>query len=1029
MLKRGPGLTCAIVVAVILSGASPSAFVQSSGATLSGTVMDATDAPVPKVEISVANRDTGIVCRIATNALGRFFTPTLPPGHYDVTTHPSGFAAIEIRDIVLNVGDARILVIHLDIASVVERVTIDAPRIGSSDSAAVGNVVDREFLQNLPLNGRSLHALFELTPGIVLTQGQGQFSVNGQRDNANYFTIDGVGANTGISSGTSLGATAGGTIPAFSALGTTTTMVAVDAVEEFRVSTSTYAAEFGRTPGAQVQIVTRSGTNRFSGALFDYARNDTLDANDWFANRAGLPKTPLRQQNFGGTQGGPIFKDRTFYFVSYEGLRLRQPETSVTAVPDGAVRQTAPEAIQPFLDAYPVPNGPELGNQMAQFVGSYSAPSTSDALSVRIDHVFDPRLAMFGRYSDAYSDVGGRGVEGSIDALSTVSSSSHDARSVTVGASHSVGRAVFGEFRINYSRSRGASSFSLDNFGGAIPPADSALFPPFVTRDNALLIFSAPGAGLAVGHNVDNLQHQLNIVDDVSVVRSAHQIKVGIDYRRLTPVLNVLTYGETVNFSPAGLLSGVAARDAIQSNPVTRHPLFTDFSAYVQDVWRTSARFTLTAGVRWDVNPPPSELSGHQAYTVLGLENPATMTLAPKGTPLWNTSYANFAPRLGVAYQLSDASDRQSVLHGGFGVFYDLGSGPIGSTFGQAAFPYSATTILSNVTFPLNATQAQPPQINPGAPYGPLVVADPNLVLPRVYEWSVGLDHTIAGHQLVSVTYVGAAGRQLLRDEMLSGQNPAFPNLSVIRNDATSDYRALQLHYWRPLTNRVQAIASYTWAQSMDISSTESFLQVSTTQLDPSVDRGPSDFDVRHNFSAALTYAVPTRGAGRADPLLRNWFVDTIVRARSALPVNLSTDTNFLGAFGAQRPDVVPGVPQYLDDPSAPGGWRFNPAAFAVPPAGTQGSLGRNAMRGFPASQIDLSLRRRFDVGSGRHLEFRADVFNLFNHPNFADPDPFLDDPLFGESQSMLNQSSTHLSPLYQIGGPRSVQLGLKVLF
>jgi outer membrane receptor protein involved in Fe transport len=238
-----------------------------------------------------------------------------------------------------------------------------------------------------------------------------------------------------------------------------------------------------------------------------------------------------------------------------------------------------------------------------------------------------------------------------------------------------------------------------------------------------LLIFNAPGPVFAVGHNVDNLQHQLNIVDAVSVVRGAHQIKAGIDYRRLTPVLNVLTYGETVNFSPAGLLSGLAVRTAIQSNPVTRHPLFTDFSAYVQDVWRTSGRFTLTAGLRWDVNPPPSDLSGHAAYTVLGLENPATMTLAPKGTPLWNTSYANFAPRLGVAYQLSDASDRESVLRGGFGVFYDLGSGPIGSTFGQGAFPYTAMTVLSNVAFPLDATQAQPPQVNPGPPYGSLVVA------------------------------------------------------------------------------------------------------------------------------------------------------------------------------------------------------------------------------------------------------------------------------------------------------------------
>jgi hypothetical protein len=244
-----------------------------------------------------------------------------------------------------------------------------APLPVETESGTVSTVVDRTFVEDIPLNGRSFQTLILLTPGVVAVptalDNQGQFSVNGQRADANYFTVDGVSANFGVTGFFPLLQSAGGALPALTASGGTNSLVSVDALQEFRIQTSSFAPEFGRTPGGQISIVTRAGTNAFHGTLFDYFRNSVLDANDWFANFNHLPK-PAERQNFGGVFGGPVFKDKSFFFFSYEGLRLRQPVTQTTAVPDAASRQQAPAAMQPFLNAYPVANGAEVGTGLAQ---------------------------------------------------------------------------------------------------------------------------------------------------------------------------------------------------------------------------------------------------------------------------------------------------------------------------------------------------------------------------------------------------------------------------------------------------------------------------------------------------------------------------------------------------------------------------------------------------------------------------------------------------------------------------------------
>src|ERR1700738_2092317 len=386
---------------------------QSGTASLSVSVMDEHAAVIPGVNISLLNLDTALQRHATTDDQGACIVPLLPTGSYNLTAQADGFATVEIRGVVLSTGDQRALRVNLKVGEIGESVTIIEGASRIQQSAAIGTALNRNFVENFRLKWRSFQSLFELTPGVVLTRAtfneQGQFSANGQRANANYFMVDGVSANIGVSAGSAPGQSAGGSLPGLTALGSTNNLVSVDALEEFRIMTSSYAPEFGRTPGAQVSIITRSGNNRFSGTAFDYFRNDVLDASDWFANSKGLKRPAIRQNDFGGVLGGPIVRDRAFFFFSYEGLRLRQPQIAITEVPSGSARQIASSGLRPFLNAFPIPNGPETHNGFAEFAASYSDPSALNATSLRIDLAASQRLALFGRVNYAPSDTIQRG--------------------------------------------------------------------------------------------------------------------------------------------------------------------------------------------------------------------------------------------------------------------------------------------------------------------------------------------------------------------------------------------------------------------------------------------------------------------------------------------------------------------------------------------------------------------------------------------------------------------------------------------
>jgi hypothetical protein len=308
--------------------------------------------------------------------------------------------------------------------------------------------------------------------------------------------------------------------------------------------------------------------------------------------------------------------------------------------------------------------------------------------------------------------------------------------------------------------------------------------------------------------------------------------------------------------------------------------------------------------------------------------------------------------------------------------------------------------------------------------------------LPRTYEWNIAVERALGTHQTFSSSYVGAVGRRLLRQELLMNPNPSFLGVRATTNESTSDYHALQLQFIRSMSHGLQALGSYTWSHSIDNASSDFVLNTPVTKTDPSMDRGSSDFDVRHAFTGALTYELPNKmGNSFTGVVLRDWSVDAIFRVRTATPVNPAFFNRLFGVPEVKRPNLVPGVPIYLDDPTVAGGRLINRSAFVAPPPSQQGALGRNSLRGFSASQLDFSLGRQFQFSERYKLQFRADFFNVFNHPNFADPDSQLESPTFGQSRQMLGRSlgsggiEAGFSPLYQIGGPRSIQLGVKLHF
>ncbi len=1002
---------------------------QSPTGTISGIVTDPTGAMIADAEVIVLNDATHLQFTTKSNSEGIYVVPNLPPGSYRVQVSKVGFKTIIKPDIALNVQDALAINFALPLGAVSEIVTIQggAPLV-NTESAAVSTVIDRQFVENLPMNGRSFNTLLQLTPGVVIapTTGAaatGQFSIAGQRSDANNFTVDGVSANFGVTGSLSAGQSGTGSSQAFSAVGGTSSLVSVEALQEFRIVTSSFAPEFGRSPGGQVLLTTRAGTNDLHGGVYEYFRNDVLDANDWFANAADRNRAPERHNDFGGFLGGPIVKDNTFFFASYEGARLRLPQTTVFDVPSSEIRTSAPSALAPLLNAFPVANGPvSADGYTAQFTGVYSNSATLDAGSIRIDHKFGERFSLFGRFNDAPSATANR-----VNGLSSLRTTTANTKTFTVGLNMALSATVANSLRGNYSSQDSSVIDAFDSFDGAVPLPASFLVGT-LPSDKSLIEFQTEDTNfLDAGPLAVDRTKQYNVADDLDVVRGSHQLKVGADYRAI--LFDAKPAATTFFFDSDTVQDYVTTgQGSLSVSTRKSSELLTQaLSLYAQDTWKATSRLTLTYGLRWELSPAPSGRGDTTLASWIGTNNPSQLALAPTGTPIWKTAYGNVAPRIGVAYALN--ANRDFVLRAAWGIFYDLGVGQAGTLATQ--FPNAASLTVPSVPVPISDASPYVPAISLQPPYPGAFGTSPDLKAPRSYQWNIALEKVLPGNQVLTATYVGQAGRNLLRNTAYYQPNADFSSFFYLTtNTAFSNYEALQVQYRKPLTSRLQAIANYTFAHSLDNSSND--VVSGANAVSAIGDYGSSDFDIRHSFSGALHYEAPAVAkTGLASVLSRDWSFDLVGIVRTGFPFNaLRFVASPVLGYTNVRPDLVPGQPFWLASPTAPGGRILNTAAFVKAPTGVQGNEGRNDISGFGLTQFDLSAARKISITERVRLQFRADAFNLLNHPNFANPGANVFSSASQlRSTKMLNQGLGGLNPLFQEGGPRSLQLSLRLTF
>jgi hypothetical protein len=1044
---------------------------QSPNGVINGLVVDQSARIIVGADVVAVNDVTGFKHSTKTNDEGIYVLPDLPPGPYRLQVSKVGFKAIIKPDIVLSVQDALSLNFTLPVGAFYETVTVEggAPLV-NTESAAVSTVVDQTYVKNMPLNGRSFQDLILLTPGTTTQTPQvsqfssingvgqtGEFSVNGQRLESNYYTVDGVSGNVGATTNTGmiLGAGSSGSIAASTAFGTTQALVSVDDLQEFRVQSSSYSAQYGRNPGGQFSFETKSGTNQLHGTAYDYLRNGFFDSQDWFNDYFGAKEPALRQNDFGGTLGGPIRiprwyngKDKTFFFVSYEGLRLIAPQAAtVNIVPDLCLRGVgtsctgtnvpAPAPLQPALNAFPSPsaNGQDFGNGSAEYIGTWSNPASLDSTSVRFDHFVSDRLRLFFRFSDTTSSSGTRGGFQGLFSPTVHQTLAYTLRTYTAGATSAFSNRVTNDFRINYSSNGATTSIQIDGFGGSTPAnlTDLSGLPGGAA---SILFLCLQGCFQLIQEQTSGAQTQWNAVDTASLSSGHHQFKVGVDYRRLSPFATLPTPVASYFFFSESAVETNSPLSSVGTN-APAYPLYMNFSAFVQDEWRLSQRLNLSLGLRWEVNPAPGVTRGLKPYTLQG-SSPDTVILAPQGTSLWRTTWFNFAPRLGAVYVLHDSPGRETVVRAGGGAFFDTGQ-QLGSQ-GFDGPGFSAQTPFEVAPFPLSAGALVPPIVNPPSPpFSNAYGFASHLQLPYTLQWNASIEQALGASQALTLSYVGAHAKRLLQDNAFqpaNNQNISFYNF--IENGLTSDYDALQVQFRRRLSRGFTVLSSYTWSHCIDYGSDNYAL---------GYQRGNCDFDVRNNASAALSYEVPNiRRLGLANSVFHQWGLDDRFTARTAFPVTLfgnqllePNGTLFdaglnvvqgqaVYLYGANCALVLQGLGALQPGQSCPGGRAINPSAFAAVNSGL-GDAPRNFARGFDAVQMDLAVRREFSIHESLKLQFRAEAFNVFNHPNFGSINGVFGEATFGQATGTLANSLGVLSPLYQQGGPRSMQFALKLVF
>ena len=1042
------------ILAVLLFASTPLC-AQVSTANVSGEVEDTSGARLPSVAVKLLNLQTGNENAATTGVAGEFLIPGVLPGLYSMQVQRDGFAAVHLTGLSLSVGESRQFLIKLRLSTVEQTVEVDASGQSlNTEDAQMTTVVDARLVRDLPLNGRSFQDLIAMTPGSVSVSPQvprtGGFSVNGQSSDTNTYWVDGISANFGSGPvDADLKVPAAGQYASVTSLGTTHGLVALDALQEFRVVASTASAQYGSAPGGQFSLLTRQGTDQIHATAYAYLRNGYFDATDWFGRYDGEENNLYyHQQDIGGSLGMPLLFGRkktiqslTQLFGSYEEMHVQQRTAPlVLYMPSNLWILEAPAPVQTAFLAFfglSIPPGGPSGPALIKDIDFQSSPpSFLKSMDFRVDRTFGANLSGFLRFGNTPS-----GSQASL--LLTTTNAKLSNQSLTLGLDGQVSSQAGNEFRLGWSRA-GSSTISSLGLGysslyapppGAAPvDLPAALGSPGAsndTRSELYMRIAGIGDTSAWTDGGSNALRQLELRDTFSLQRGPHLIRVGMDARNLLSAVRPLPWTIEADYLNTDSILANSADFLILRRNEPAHPVFEQFAAFMQDQWRVARNLTMSPGLRWDVSPPPSSSDSRNAFRVNGdPDSPATLSVSPRGTPLWQTDWRAFGPRIGIAWQPGREGGGEPgqdlILRGGLGVIFDTPNRAAAPAF--AALGFSSASVLQNASIPTTATAPPSPDAPSAESLGyvfPQALRDPFSL-----QWNMSLERAAGEHESVTVSYVGASGLDLLLPQRRQIASPTTPLQEVVTfpSGFSSRFDSFQLAYRGQYHSHLAWMTSYVWSHALDFGSPNPWAAPA---------RGNAETDVRQNLQAAASWTLPTAGArGFAHNALSGWGVDGRFFLRSAYPVAVLGNLFHDPVTGEQfysGADLVPGRPLYLSNSSLPGGRMLNggpdvaDGAFQPPADDSQGNAPRNRARGFGAQQLSLSLRRDIHLYDRLSLQVRGDVFNVSNSPDFGYIVPNLSDQLFGQPTLSLNQSYGQSGSLYQPGGPRSLQWMFRV--
>jgi len=1029
---------------------------QSTTGTISGGVVDESKAVIPGATVEVRNVDTGIARSQTTGPDGRYRALSLPPGRYSVTVSLEGFSKAVVDNLVLEIGrdlpvDVMLKVGRSESVEVTaEKTTLDL------STAVVGGVVTTRQISELPLNGRSFMQLATLQPGVLINRNNEkdfsggfsntQISIAGARPENTGYLLDGT--NIADPSDKAPASMAG-------------VLLGVDTVQEFSVQTHGYSAEFGRAAGGIISAVTKSGTNQFRGSAFEFHRDSGLDAPNFFDE--GDPPPFVRNQ-FGATLGGPIVKNRMFFFASYEGLRDRLSTTRLARVPNARAHQGfLPAAgggetfvgvqptVQPYLDRlYPLPNGQDFGDGTGELRLVSREPTDQDYFVGKVDWQLSNNDSLLVRLSSDRSDSAAYVNPSSKDLLKT------DNRFFTTQWQH-----LFSSSLVNVARGALNRTFRDQD------PQLQVDMPRSLWFVNEPLFGILTITGLTGSGNTDDptryTQNLYQLADTLTWNRGRHTWRFGFDaqryhfdgfsYSRRAGDFRFRSLREFMTLSRSATAQADRFLGNLPGTDTVRHMRQNYFAFFTHDDFRVSNKLSLSYGLRYEFVTTPHDTQGKVAglLSLNDLES-GPLGVTP-GSPMFdNPSKKSFAPRVGVAWNPFGPS---TTIKAGGGVFYQ----PLTTSF------YRGTTFRVYPYF-AGVDIRQPVVFGPGI-QGILAAASPAQVQKRSefidfdtnqpynIQWYLNSEHEFSTGTIVEVGYMGSRGDNLPyyadpnavpsetvdgRKRIVPGATIRFPSWGRIRTRRTiaeSTYNGLILGVRQRLKAGLQFQASYTLSKSEDdwsggLQGSSDFGIGSGTAVDyfdPAYEHGPSAFDVRHSFVFNAVYQLPwgkdLKGLGGV--LAKGWQVNTIVTMASGMPFNPVIGFDRAGDRQSdtdmQRPDFAPGRDAGNAIVGGPNNW-FDAAAFVLPPVGFFGNVGRNSLRGPNLRLVDLSLVKNQSLGLGRTVaQFRVEVFNLFNRANFGLPTTngiFLSDGSRVPNASQITETATTA---------RQVQLGVKILF